>query len=276
MVPRSYHKHHIKTVLILAKLPHMILRKIILLTLCISTWVQVDGQKVFKLSIDTELDLHKNFGAINTYDEITDGYSPTSLRKAIGLSLAYHNLGIRIRRFDFDLQSDGFLQPIELLRASYDQFARPFSGFGGSYRSYGYEFDGHSIGIFKVFQTKYFDLEIFADYGNYQVKPRGGVNENLLFSFRYNTEEDFASRHWAVYNGGHFWSGGANVVKNIWKGIHLFAGLSYRHGAFEYIYRETIRDDLFPENNLNAENIFKKKFESIGFLAGIKYVFILS
>ena len=233
------------------------------------------GQKDFGLSIGAEIDYHKNFGAIDTYDSVIDGYSPNSQRKAISAMFSYKNIGLKLSKFDLEFKGDGFENSFRTIELIYDDFPRDWSGKGGTYHSKGYLFNGFSVGIFKIFKMKHIDFEISVDYGFYDVKINGHHPSNRLFSYSYNTKEDFTSRHWAIYNGGSYFNGGVNLVKKIWKGINVYAGTNYRFGSFEYIFRETIRDDLVEENNFESELNKRMNFNSIGWNFGLKYVYEL-
>ena len=251
----------------------MKIKHIILLVIFFTTFQNIFCQKEFNISIGAEIENGKNLGDITTNSEITDGYSPNNHKKSIVLSIAYKNFGVSISKYDLELKGNGFSRPYELIENTYNNFPRDWSGKGGRYHTKGYLFDGYSIGAFKTINTKYFDLELLVNYGKINVKINRHHPSNQLFSYSYNTEEDFTSRHWAIYNGGDYFSSGVNLVKNIWKGINLYSGVNYRNGSFEYIFRETVRDDLVVENNLEETLNINKRFESIGWRIGVKYIY---
>lgn len=231
------------------------------------------GQKESKISLEVETDIHSNYGSIDTYDKITDGYSSTSQRRSIGIAFQLKTIGLRLSAFDLDLNGPGFETPFRLVESSYDNFPREWNSKGGGYSSDGYQFGGYSVGIFKVFKTRLFDIEVGAAYARFEVNINEDYESTELFSYSYSTEEDFESTHWAYYEGGSYYSLGVNLVKRIWKGLNGYVGINLRNGTFKYFFNEKVRDDLIVENNLNVMTQTDKKFNSFGLKIGLKYQF---
>lgn len=231
------------------------------------------GQKESKISLEIETDNHSNYGSIDTYDKITDGYSSTSQRRSIGIAFQLKTVGLRLSAFDLDLNGPGFENPFRLVWASYDDFPREWKKKGGSYSSDGYQFGGYSVGIFKVFKTRLFDIELNANYARFEVNVNEDYESNRLFLYEYINEVDFESRHWAYYEGGSYYSLGVTLDRRIWKGLNAYVGVNLRNGTFKYFFNEKVRDDLIVENNLDVMTQTDKKFNSFGLKIGLKYQF---
>lgn len=250
----------------------MLVKKIVcIVTLLLSQFHILTSQSNFDIAIALEASIGLNLGDITSSDKITDGYSDDSASQAIAFSISYKNIGIRLSKLNLDLNSAGFQKPFELIESTYDNFPRMWSGKGGTHSISGYQFTGYTIGLFKIFNTKYFDTKVLFDYAILDVNLSKSQPTNELYSYSYNTQNDFTARHWAFYNGGSFYKLGIELSKPIWKGITIYAGTHYRNGSFEYIYNEIIRDDLIPENNSDISSNQDKNFKSIGLNIGLQY-----
>lgn len=229
------------------------------------------SQNGFKVGCFAEFESFSNFGSIDTYDQITDGYSPNGHISGIGLDIGFKTFGFTFSKFKLNLDGKGFEKPYEIIESSYDAFPRMWSGKGGSISSVGYLFQGFSYGIYKSFDFDYIGLKICADYGS--MKKDDSRAPSVLFSYSYNTKDDFTSRHWAIYDDGNFYSINLEAVRKIWKGINIYVGVGYRTGTFKYVFSEFVKDDLVVSNNLNMMTETKKSFNSIGGKIGVNYIF---
>ncbi len=237
--------------------------------LCCS--ISIFGQSDFKINFELAADLHKNFGSIDTYKYITDGYSSSSLGKTVGVSFQYKTVGLRLNYFGLDLNGPGFSKPYNLIESSYDNFPRQsFYQGGGAYR-YGYSFEGGSFGVFKTFQTPSFDVELEGNYALMNVNLNSFHKTSRLFYHDYYSRDGFTRKHIAYYDKGSYFDFGINIVKRIWKGFHVSIGTDLRSGSFKYYYYETIEDTLYEENNKNEMFEQNKKFSSFGVKLGLRY-----
>ncbi len=234
--------------------------------------ININAQQRFRVGVIVEAEAFTNYGEIDTYEKITDGYSPNGNFKSVGLEFKYRTFGITLKKLNLELKSVGFENPYNILKSQYDDFPRMWSGKGGGYTDRGYLFEGYSVGLLKIFELKHFNVIVNGEYG---VTNRivNGPTPNTLFSYSYNTEEDFTSRHWGVYEGGKFYSFNIEIERNIYKGLYLYCGIGHRYGSFEYVFSESVRDDLVEENNLQSVQNLNKTFNSVGLKLGLKYIF---
>ncbi|MCF8239697.1 MAG: hypothetical protein K9I85_16150 [Saprospiraceae bacterium] len=248
--------------------------KILIILFAFLAISNIHAQQDVSIGALIDMEVFTNYGDIDTYDNITDGYSQNGNIINLGFEIKYQSWGIQVKRTNLKLHSDGFEHPYNLLRIQSEYYPKPWSEKIGFFSNNGYSFAGFSFGLLKVFHFKYFDLQVVGEYGVMDTK-NNHRNPYELFSYSYDAGNAFNSKHWAIYDGGHYFAYHIELGRKIYKGLSVYCGAGHRFGSFQYVFSENITDSIMEENSIHSVLDINRKFNSVGIKFGIKYNFDL-